>query len=712
MKKIVLGVFILVCIGWIIFFSLETLGVSNSFDPIKLFGEQDEEILIINRQNEIAPGSLEELIGVPCEELYNDLSDSSFNQCYISLKQPHMLLINRSGWDVMKVDQLFKTLEVKNLVDSKGTFEVGKFEGRYLKQGLYLAEKGFVSNGSNGWKQLQDKKASASIVNLSKNLRITDIYLKAANRLDYITKADSLLSSVQINDEELFSRFISNQLNSYHFYEREFFATLDSTYLKGPMYEWLNKGFVFVETSTGRAIISDYVLGQDPVLNLRDKEQNDTSNVFSTRLTESFPTENGKYQVEYLEDLVIISENRSVIDQLLSDHKLGKTISANESLRNRLFGNLPHFVSERFVNSNQAQTKAIYNGHMLVAKTNQVSSESPIQENKSYSMNVGARVLDFDVLKGEGNVVCSDQNNNLTLFLKGIKEWTTNLPAKIEHIQALDIFANNDEHLCAQTYNQLFLFNKKGQNVGKFPVKFDEEITSKVTFYRWKGSGFLVFSTSDGKAHVYDTQGREIRVINVGVNVTRQIDAWASQGRLFYGFANESSFNMYDTDKGKMHRNFSLDSPCISAKTPNELIQYGVRDNLFFKYDQKGTKTQLLTIPQGKILKVFDDNKNPLIAIKSANEIKLMNTEGIQLGSITLPFNEVADLDISNTDNGKTLVSIIDGLENNVYLYGIGGDVVLSRPLEGQQKVKFTTSGPNKKITTIVDQFIVQYFEH
>lgn len=712
MKKVILGIFILVCVGWIAFFSLETLGVSNSFDPVALFGEQDEEVLIINRQNEILPGSLEELAGVPCEELYNDLTDSSFHQCFISLKQPHMLLINRSGWDVIKVGKLFRSLEIKNLIESQGTFEVGKYEGRYLKQGLYLYEKGFESTGSEGWKQLQDKKASASVVKLTAIPKVTDIYLKGANRFDYITKVDSLLNSTQVDDEELFSRFVSNQVSSYHFFEREYYATLDSTYVNGPMYEWLNRGFVTVETNAGKAIICDYVLGQDPVLNLRDKEQNDTSNTFTTALNSTFPSKNGTYQIDYLEDLVVISETRAVIDQLMADTKLGKTISANEILRNRLYENLPHLVSERFVNSEKAYSKAMYNGHVLVAKTNQVNTENSIVQKKSFSMNVAARIMDFDVLTGEGNVACSDQNNNLMLFLNGIKEWTTNLPAKIEHLQALDIYANEDQQICAQTYNQIFLFDKQGQNVGSYPVKLDQEITSKVTFYRWKGSGFFVFGTSDGKAHVYDMQGREIRVFNIGILATRQVDAWASQGRLFFGFANESSFYMYDADKRKMHRNFTIESGCLSGRVPNEIFQYGLKNDRLFRIDQKGTKAQLLTVPQGKILKVFDENKNPLLVIKSANEIKLLNTEGIQIGSVQLPFNEVADVDVAFTDNGKTLLSVIDGLENNVYLYRVGGDVLLVKPLEGQQKVDFKTSGSNKKITTIVDQFIVQYFEN
>ena len=712
MKKVILGIFILICLGWIVFFSLETLGVSNSFDPTELFGEKDEQVIIINRQSEIPPGSLEELSGIPCEELYNDLNDSSFHQCFISINQPHMLLLNRSGWDVIKVDRLFKTFEIKNLIESQGTFEVGNYQGRYFKQGLYLTKKGFVITESNNWEPLHDKKASASVVKLNSRTAVTDIYLKGVNRFDYITKADSLLNSVQVDDEELFSRFISNEILSYHFYERDYFAALDSTYLNGPMYEWLNQGFVIVETRAGRSIICDYVAGQDPILNLREKEQNDTSNVFSTRLTSSFPEENSNYQIDYLEDLVVISEKRIVIDQLLADAKLGKTISNNEILRNRLYENLPHLVSERFANPKKAYSRAVYNGNILVAKTNQARIDNSIVQKQSYSMNVAAGIIDFETLPGEGNVICSDNTNNISLFLNGIKEWSKSLNAEVEYIQPLDIYANGEPIICAQTYNKLFVLNQKGKNIGRFPIELENEITSKITFYRWKGSGYFVFGTNDGKAHVYDMQGREIRVMKIGINATRQIDAWASQGRLFYGFANASSFYMYDSDNRKMHRNFKLDQTCISGRIPNEIYQYFLTENTLFRYDQKGTKIALTNIPNGTILKIFDENKNPILVVKSANEIKLINSQGIEIGSVIIPFNEVSDVDIAFTDNGKSLISIIDGLENNVYLYRVGGDALLTKPIEGQQKVILETFGANKKITTIVDQFIIQYIEN
>lgn len=712
MKKVLLGIFLVLSLGWIVYFSLETMGISNTYDPSQLFGINDASLLIVNRQDEIKPGSIKEIEGSPCEILYNDLNDSSFTKAYISLGQPHLLLIRKSGWSGNEIETLFKSLQVKNLIESDGSFEVGEFQGRYSKQGLYMHKEGVEFEKGQSSVFEYDKKASAAIIDFKAKDQVTDIYLRDNDRYDYISKTDAIENWRQVADEELFSSFVSGNVRSYHFYERDYYKSIDSIYTSGPMYNWLNSGFVLVSTSSGNAIVSDYILGQDPILNLRDVEQNDTLNRFTIQLTSNFPGKGKSYYIDYLEDLIIISENKAVVDQLLADHKLGKTISSNEGLRVKLYEHLPHMVSERYIDGDNSYSKAYYNGHILIARTNPSDAEVTVSERKNFTMNIGAQVKDFEVLNGDGNVVAADRSNKLTLFLKGIKEWSKDLPSEIEHLQVTDIYANGNQQICAQTYNQVFLYDTHGKNIGAYPIKLDYEITSEVSFYRWKNSGYFVFGTSDGKAHIYDSQGREIRVIDAGLIINRAVDTWSSQGRLFLGFANDNTFHMYDADKRRMHRKFDLGGRMLTGKVPNEIFQFGYQNGALVRVDQKGTKSTLQSYPQGKILMVKDENKNPVIVLKSLNEIKLINNDGLEIGSVKLPFNEVAGVDLTYTDNGKTILSVIDGLENNVYLYGVGGNLLSEKPLEGQGKVDVRLSGPQKKITTIVDQFVVQYFEN
>jgi hypothetical protein len=79
---------------------------------------------------------------------------------------------------------------------------------------------------------------------------------------------------------------------------------------------------------------------------------------------------------------------------------------------------------------------------------------------------------------------------------------------------------------------------------------------------------------------------------------------------------------------------------------------------------------------------------------------------------IRLPFNEVQDIDIHTTDSGKTLIAVLDGLENNVYLYHSDGNLFKSKQIEGEKKVELRSYGQDLMITTIVDKYLIQYYEN
>jgi hypothetical protein len=51
-------------------------------------------------------------------------------------------------------------------------------------------------------------------------------------------------------------------------------------------------------------------------------------------------------------------------------------------------------------------------------------------------------------------------------------------------------------------------------------------------------------------------------------------------------------------------------------------------------------------------------------------------------------------------------------LENNVYLYDMAGTMIKDRSYEGKTKVRVTTIGSSLLITTVVDNYIIQYFEN
>lgn len=77
-----------------------------------------------------------------------------------------------------------------------------------------------------------------------------------------------------------------------------------------------------------------------------------------------------------------------------------------------------------------------------------------------------------------------------------------------------------------------------------------------------------------------------------------------------------------------------------------------------------------------------------------------------------MPFNEIEGVNYFNLNSGKTVVSILDGLENNVYLYNMNGTKLTDRSLEGKTKVNVSSTSNSLIITTVVDDYVIQYFEN
>ena len=145
-------------------------------------------------------------------------------------------------------------------------------------------------------------------------------------------------------------------------------------------------------------------------------------------------------------------------------------------------------------------------------------------------------------------------------------------------------------------------------------------------------------------------------------------------------------------------------------KQTNELIQFSIDNGALIKYDQKGIATKFGNYPNGKILKKDGLARNPHLILQSNNELHFINSQGVSFGLVRVSFNEIEDVFIQNPNSGDNRVAIIDGIENNVYLYRTTGEKINNINFEGQTKVVISSKNDVKIITTIIDQFIVQYF--
>ena len=711
-KRIILFLAVALSLVWITYYALDILDDKNNYQPEALFGTQDESLLIIIRPSEAKISAVPDFDQSPVYQLVTSLNDSLFETAYISKKRDHFLLSRAGVWNEAIISKLFSNSN--DIAFENESFKIKGYKGRYHKTNLYLF-KGELETATTTDKFIFDSKASAAIINFDANIGIashSDIYFKESGLINYVTRNDEIQEGKKVSDEALFSGVTSRNIDSYHFSERTYKASKDSTFKNSPMFLWMQFGFIEVTHKGKRALITDYIEGQDPILVLNELNNSYDTSWFTNPLLSDFPKKGNKYKVEYMEDFVVISSDEGFCKKLISDYKLGNTIALNENARNKHYGSLPKNVSERIITEEQSFSRSAYKGKLLESYTNQIATTNESISEETISISIGGDIRDFYALEGNGNVIALTKEGSLKRFTDQELAWTNAITGKTKgSIQIIDLHANGEKHILFNTDDEIHLVQMNGSYATGFPVKLESEMSTEVKFYRWKGKSYFLVGTENGETIHFDSKGRELNIFKTAITATEEIQVWASQQRLFSGFSNGATFVMYDMEKNRVHREFLLPFNSKALKIPNEILHFGVDNNNVVKTDQKGNQSTLGNYNSTKILETETEG-TPIIAIQSNNEIHLLNVEGIPFGEIRLPFNEVEDIFVHNTNSGKTVVGVIDGLENNVYLYETDGQLITKKGLEGQKKLFVHSSNKGYRITTIVDQFIVQYFEN
>jgi hypothetical protein len=409
----------------------------------------------------------------------------------------------------------------------------------------------------------------------------------------------------------------------------------------------------------------------------------------------------------------VLSEDENTCNALIADFKLGNTVSLNKNAQDQIFSNLPKAVSERYIGQDSQYSKAVYQGRILETQLGTKIAVVKNNNKETISYNCEFDIIDFTTYNKGESVVALGKNGEIKSFKSGKEVWKTQLDEKaIGAIQTIDLHDNKKFYTLVNTATKIYLFDETGKNASGFPINIDSELTNEVKFYRWKGNSYFIAANAEKEIMHFDSKGRELSIFKTDIIVSRKIDVWASNRILFAGLANDNNFRMINLDKYKKHREFGLPSNCIATKIPNELIQFGFDGSTLFKIDQQGTRHNFSKFNQGKLKNVFSNSKNPIVVVQDGNEIILLNTNGVPFASFKVPFNEIDNIFVTKSESNKTIIGIIDGLENNVYFYTTEGKRIIQKPLEGQTKVTLSALDNEYIITTVMDQFIVQYFEN
>ncbi len=114
-------------------------------------------------------------------------------------------------------------------------------------------------------------------------------------------------------------------------------------------------------------------------------------------------------------------------------------------------------------------------------------------------------------------------------------------------------------------------FNPKEEDILASACNINNNIADDRTIKLWRVSESGLTPLNENKLHLF------------GVNALQ----WNSEGLLLASGGNDCNLNIFDVNRGKLNRNFRLDSPvtCVDFNFSSNLILVGTYDNQILLYD-------------------------------------------------------------------------------------------------------------------------------
>ena len=724
-----LGRYILISLGiisviWTAYVSFDLIDKKDELSPLEIFGIEDRELLVIHRLDEFNWNAVPFKTTLKNKTLLDQLENTqTLKSLFISSSRSHLMFESFELWNRKKIKQLFESTDQRINFNGVQSFSTQDFKGKIYRNRLYLFNKEWETTKSDENWLILDQKASASFVRFDETgVLLTDVYLKENGRIEYITKRDPSLKGRQIKDKELFAHVLPADLDEYHFYERDYLGSTDAVFEKSPMYDWVEKGLVLISVDGETAIVSDFKQSQDPVNSLFDFVKKDPENepygfFQNLELFKGFPENPSKGFYAYnMDDYVVMSQNQDLCEQIVANYRLGNTLSQHPEKVERIFGKLPSNVSERHTGSESCYSRSVFNGRLfqtVLPQSFSSKSQTDQEEKDPYkTFKLGGKIHDFYVQSGEGNFIAITKGGLIRAYFKGSRAWEKQLNGEpigeISKVKWKDL-----PYWLVTTKNSVYLFDEQGNIPQGFPsVAADKQLVAPSCVYAWKGRYWILTVNSNGEILQLDQAGRRHAKISSGLSgVKEPLDVWVSQRRVYYGIRNDETFKMIDADQKKEYRSFAIAKNSISHKSNNEINLYALDGDQLIKIDQKGNRTNLGGgWSDFKLSAVSESDGKTWLTLYSNSAVKLVDSNGKAWHSINTNSTNIESVTVEFKSGGKSILSIVDGMENDVYLYGLNSQMIGKGAFEGSFKSSTETDASGSKIlTTVVDDFVVQH---
>lgn len=712
-KRSFLAIIGIVLFCWIGFVSYGLLHKENAQDFRSYFSTQDGVVWAIHHPEEVNwdEHGIQTL----------SLNQSIYSSVVPKIEEPASFIFGSKrvlfliekvhSWKKQEIKKLFQNGLFPFEMGKLNSFEYGALHGIFKGNQLLIYD-GELNQPSDAIFSL-DTKASFSKVILSPRVskrKTSDMYIKSGRIYTYTKSQITAKHILTIDDRRIFAPFLSSNIDSYAFYEKNYLSEIDPVFAKSPFAgQMISNGVVFVGKDSATAAVFDYQEEYTPIDILNDKLQIETSNEdaasfknlrFSRLLTKS----KSDLYVAQSNGFAVVSTSKDLVDFLISEAELANTLSQDEQEINQIYGNLPRKVASRQVSRKGQKTISVYGNKMLETTCRLIDSVERKQSNdvKDYFvMNPGERVLDFVALPERGNVIAYTDKQKLIGYINGLKKWEKKCS---QVVISMGLVEHGQSYVAVQFASEVQLFDKTGRLV------FNMTNNPKTQPLAYTANNALGFVLANAKTSIQllNDKGVLVKPFQV-VGDIQQMEVTNGANNPLLGVRTNTMYYTIDLGKRKTLSKISIDSTYRIVNTGKELIPISIK-NSSINLSIKGKATQFKTKSNVKLLGSYEWNKEVVFVLCRGKELYAYQQNGKILWEKSLPVQEITSMSIKLSKNGSPLICVLDAIDNELYLMNQLGQAFDQNNRHGETKAQVSAFGTNAySITTFLGSYLIQY---
>jgi hypothetical protein len=171
-----------------------------------------------------------------------------------------------------------------------------------------------------------------------------------------------------------------------------------------------------------------------------------------------------------------------------------------------------------------------------------------------------------------------------------------------------------------------------------------------------------------------------------------------------------SMFYSVDLDKRKTLEKIGIDSTFSVLKGKNLLIAVSLTKEELNTIDIKGNKKASSIGNYTKICTAYQENEGPSIVLQNGNKIGVFDIQGKRKWVKKYNLNELTLFSTFQNKNGRRILTIFDGIENELYLCDSKGNIFDENSIHAEQKTIVSEFGKvGFSITTFLGNYLIQY---